>query len=250
MLLRVNIDSTTTSFLKFGRMTRLRFFALLFIVGTLSSCQLGHDGPVENGRAAFQAYKCTKCHTVAGDGGVLGPDLTFVGFRKTPDFLNRWLINPSAWKPHVSMPNFYLQDEVRESLVAYLSTLQGQAYLNGGRPWNSKELLSDSAKRGSEIYDRVGCVTCHGKAGVGGYPNNNVVGGLIPAINTVKDTFSREELIKKIAQGVRHPVKVDPSGPEPLLYMPRWSAKLKVDEIEAVTDYLMTLGTSEPSEEW
>jgi len=234
-------------------MNRLRFSVLFLLAGTLSACQLGHDTPVERGRAAFVAYKCSKCHTVADEGGVLGPDLTFVGFRKSPEFLDRWLINPSAWKPHVSMPNFYLQDAVRSDLVAYLSTLKGEAYIRNGRPWDGKEFRSDSVKRGSEIYSRVGCVTCHGKDGVGGYPNNNVLGGAIPAINTVKDTFSREELIQKIRQGVQHPIQADASGPKPLLNMPRWEATLKTDEIEAVVDYLFTLnagGADSASEEW
>jgi mono/diheme cytochrome c family protein len=233
-------------------MNRLRIAALLFFAGILSACQLGHDAPAERGRAAFKAYKCTKCHMVAGEGGVLGPDLTFVGFRKSSDFLDRWLINPQAWKPHVSMPNFYLQDGVRKDIVAYLATLQGDEYMRNGRPWNAKAFRDDAVKRGEEIYNRVGCVTCHGKAGVGGYPNNNVVGGLIPAVHTVKDTYSREELLLKLRKGVRHPIKADPSGPEPLLYMPRWEAKLTTDELEALTDYLFSLGAGSDAEteEW
>ncbi|PCI35417.1 MAG: hypothetical protein COB53_11000 [Elusimicrobia bacterium] len=236
-------------------MNRLRCTALLFIVGVLSACQLGHDDPVHRGEATFQAYKCTKCHTVAGldEQGTLGPDLSFVGFRKSSEFLHRWLINPSAWKPHVSMPNFYLQESVRNDLVAYLTSLTGQGYLNTVRPWDAKPFRGDSVARGAEIYERVGCVTCHSKDGAGGYPNNNVVGDLIPAINTVQETFSREELIKRIAQGVRHPIQADPSGSTPLLYMPRWEAKLKTDEIEAVADYLMTLSPGDAdasSEEW
>jgi len=240
-------------FLLFTRMTRLRLAALLIFAGTLSACQLGHDSPVERGRASFQAYKCTKCHTVNGEGGVLGPDLTFVGFRKSSDFLERWLINPQAWKPHVSMPNFYLREAVRKDIVAYLATLQGDFYIREGRPWDAPQFAGDSVKRGGEIYSRVGCITCHGKGGVGGYPNNNVVGGEIPKISTVKDTYSRDELIARIAKGVRHSVKADPAGPDPLLYMPRWEAKLKQEEIEAVAAYLLSLddhGVEEKAEEW
>lgn len=230
-------------------MNRLRFAALLIFAGTLSACQLGHDSPVERGQAAFHAYKCTKCHTVDGEGGVLGPDLTFVGFRKSSEFLDRWLINPHAWKANVSMPSFYLQDQVRKDIVAYLATLQGDYYIREGRPWDAEEIAGDPVKRGEEIYKRVGCITCHGKHGVGGYPNNNVVGGEIPKLWTVKDTYSREELITRISKGVRHSVKADPSGPDPLLYMPRWEAKLKKDEIEAVASYLFSLDAGDPAEE-
>ena len=219
----------------------------ILLASALSACQIGHHDPVENGRAVFVSYKCTKCHTVAGEGGTLGPDLTFVGFRKSPEFLDRWLISPHAWKPNVSMPNFYLQESVRKDLVAYLSTLQGQGYNPEHRPWRH---AATPVEMGAQIFKQVGCVTCHGKDGVGGYPNNNVVGGLIPALNGVREGFSRNELIDKIRKGVAKSGKADPSGPDPLLHMPRWEQKLTQPEIEAVADYLLSLGGPQSSEEW
>lgn len=215
-------------------------FALLLSVVSLgaSGCAKGHDDPVSRGRAMFASYDCKKCHTIASEGGTLGPDLTFVGYRKTPEFLDTWLLDPGAWKADVSMPNFHFKGNVRADLVAYLSTLQGQSYLESPqRPWDHV----DPARRGEEIYKRVGCITCHNKAGKGGYPNNNAVGGRIPSVNLVADGFSKDELIKKISEGVRHPGKADAAGPEPLLYMPAWEQKLKKDEVEAVADYLLSL---------
>lgn len=218
-----------------------RLLALLPLA-LLASCQVFHkDDPIARGKAVFEAYNCQLCHTVGGQGGTLGPDLTFVGFRKEAAFLDAWLKDPHAWKKHVSMPNFRLADRMRADLVAYLASLDGSAYLNGRKPWDEKAFHEDSVARGREIYSRVGCVTCHGKDGSGGYPNNNVVGGLIPALKSVADGYSREELIDRIRKGVRHPAMADPEGPEPLLYMPRWEAKLKAEEIEAVADYLLSL---------
>lgn len=228
-----------------------RLIALLPLA-LLSACQVFHkDDPVARGKAAFAAYNCQLCHTVDGEGGTLGPDLTFVGFRKEAAFLDTWLKDPGAWKKHVSMPNFRLADPIRADLVAYLSSLDGSGYLQGRKPWDAQELHGDPVARGREIYKRVGCVTCHGKDGAGGYPNNNVVGGLIPALKTVADGYSREELIDRISKGVRHPAMADPEGPEPLLYMPRWESKLKSDEIEAVADYLLSLkGPGAGGDEW
>lgn len=217
-------------------------FRLLLVAVVLgfSACAKSHSDPVARGRAVFASYDCKKCHTVAGVGGALGPDLTLVGFRKTPEFLDIWLKDPGAWKADVSMPNFHFSDGVRADLVAYLSTLQGQAYLEGGaKPWAAIE--GDSLKRGEEIYKRVGCTTCHNKAGKGGYPNVNAVGGRIPTLELVADGFSKEELVKKILEGVAHPAKADPAGPDPLLSMPAWEKKLNKEEIEAVADYLISL---------
>lgn len=224
------------------RMRRASTPFLFAVVLGLSACAKSHSDPVARGRAVFASYDCKKCHTVAGVGGTLGPDLTFVGFRKTPEFLDVWLQNPGKWKADVSMPNFYFKDNVRADLVAYLASLQGQGYLEGGaRPWAAAEFADDPVKRGAEIYQRVGCITCHNKAGKGGYPNNNAVGGLVPALALVADGFSKDELVKKVMEGVAHPAKADAAGAEPYLHMPAWQQKLNKEEIEAVAAYLLSL---------
>ncbi|MBI2363307.1 MAG: c-type cytochrome [Elusimicrobia bacterium] len=221
---------------------RIRKALLVAFAAALSACAKAHNDPVARGRAVFASYDCKKCHAVAGVGGSLGPDLTFVGFRKEPAFLDTWLKDPGAWKADVSMPNFHFQPGVRADLVAYLSTLKGEGYLAAARrPWDAPEFSADPVKRGEEIYRRTGCISCHNKGGKGGYPNNNVVGGLVPALVNVSDGFTKEEVVKKVLEGVRHPVKQDPAGPEPLLYMPKWEEKLKKDEVEAVADYLFSL---------
>lgn len=219
-----------------------RFLPLFALVLAFSACAKSHSDPVARGRAVFASYDCKKCHVVAGVGGALGPDLTLVGFRKTPEFLDVWLKDPRAWKADVSMPNFYFKDNVRADLVAYLSSLQGQGYLEGGaKPWAAPAFADDSVKRGEEIYKRAGCITCHNKGGKGGYPNNNAVGGLVPALQLVADGFSRDELIAKIMEGVAHPASADPAQPAPLLSMPAWEKKLNKEEVGAVADYLMSL---------
>ena len=221
---------------------RIRNILLPVFAVVLSACAKAHNDPVARGRAVFASYDCKKCHVVAGVGGSLGPDLTFVGFRKDAEFLDTWLKDPAAWKADVSMPNFYFQPGVRADLVAYLSSLQGDGYLSAKtRPWDAPEFASDPVKRGAEIYVKVGCITCHNKGGKGGYPNNNVVGGEIPGLVNVSDGFNKEEVVKKILEGVRHPVKADPAGPEPLLYMPKWEAKLSRGEAESLAEYLFSL---------
>jgi cytochrome c551/c552 len=86
----------------------------------------------------------------------------------------------------------------------------------------------------------VGCVGCHGRNGVGGYPNNNVVGGMIPTLTKVAEGYSKPELEAKIMSGVK-PAKADMSGPAPMIDMPEWGKVLKSDEIDALADYLISL---------
>ena len=43
--------------------------------------------------------KCTQCHTVAGQGGRLGPELTEIGARRSAAYLRRALLEPEAEVP-------------------------------------------------------------------------------------------------------------------------------------------------------
>jgi putative heme-binding domain-containing protein len=49
----------------------------------------------QRGREMFAATSCFKCHRFAGEGGIIGPDLTGVGKRFTNEYLIETLIEPS-----------------------------------------------------------------------------------------------------------------------------------------------------------
>jgi len=222
-------------------MRRLTFAAVVFSAACAPS---GPSTPESKGRGVYAVYDCKRCHRVGAEGGDTGPDLTFVGFRKSPEFLALWLKDPAAWQPNTLMPKFSLNDEARAELAAYLGTLKGQAYRGSdGAPWDG----APAEKKGAEIYRRAGCVTCHGEGGKGGYRNNNAVGGLVPAVEKAREGFSKAELVKRISDGVAHPQKADPAGAEPMLRMPAWKEALTPAEIDAVADYLLSLAP--PSKE-
>lgn len=78
---------------------------------------------------------CIACHRIDGTPaqGVLGPDLSHVGSRRTiaagilentPENVERWLRNPGAVKPGALMPDLQLTEEDVRSLTAYLSSLK------------------------------------------------------------------------------------------------------------------------------
>ncbi len=197
--------------------------------------------PTSAGKAYFVQAGCASCHKIGDLGSAVGPDLTLVGFRHNAEWLELFVKDPQAWKKDTLMPNKRMSDEARKAIVDYMAQLKGQDWPSGSRPWDAPSLIKDPVARGKVIYNRAGCVGCHGVAGAGGYPNNNVKGGLIPKLDGVKETFSRTELIAKIKLGVPQSEKEDPRGPTPLIRMPSWNEKLDQSELEALTDYLMTL---------
>ena len=208
----------------------------LLTAGLILGCSRAEPGP-QDGQAYFKQLNCRSCHRVGGEGaGRGGPDLSTVGFRRSKEWLDLYLKDPKAWDPNTLMPNPRLSEKGRAALVNYLSGLRGEAWV-GERPWTA---LTDPVAKGRLIYNAVGCVSCHGSAGKGGYPNNNVEGGKIPALNNVRETFTKDELKKKIAKGVV-PVAKDPAAPAPMLQMPAWGVLLDAAELDALVEYLMTL---------
>lgn len=202
------------------------------------------------GKAYFKQVGCTSCHRVGAEGSATGPDLSFVGLRHSAAWLDLWMKDPSAWKPDTLMPNSRLPAEARKAIVEYMAGLKGQDAPPGRRAWDDPA-LKDPVARGRVLYARAGCVACHGLAGAGGYPNNNVKGGQIPALLKVSEGYNKAELIKKIRVGVPSPMKADANGPEPLVTMPGWGAVLDDSELDAVASYLLSLTpASTGSEGW
>ncbi len=226
-------------------------FILISSFSTLAACR-GEQDPAVKGAAYFNSYGCVKCHAIGETGGSYGPNLTLIGFRKTPQWLDLWLKNPHAWRSQTVMPNFHLSDEMRGDLVAYLSQQKGQAWETTGRPWNDPALAADPVKRGEVLFNKAGCVACHSQNGRGGYSNNNVVGNQIPALTKVYETYTKAELINKIRGGVA-PTPADPSRPAPMIQMPKWGEFLKDDEISAVADFLISFkptGSAAKKDAW
>jgi mono/diheme cytochrome c family protein len=147
------------------------------------------------------------------------------------------------------MPTYKLKDHVRADLVAYLSSLKGEIYRENP-PWNRPDLMDNKVKRGEMLFNRVGCAGCHGAAGQGGYPNNNVVGGKILSLTYSADGYSKEEMNTLIHKG-RISLPADPSQPAPMIRMPVWGDYLKEDEIDALVEYVFSLRpANQPKDDW
>jgi cytochrome c oxidase subunit II len=95
------------------------------------------SGPIPSrGRELFLAQGCGACHTVRGTGadGVVGPDLTHVGGRRTlaagllgndADHFRTWITRTGRLKPEALMPDFgMLPSDELVALAAYLESLE------------------------------------------------------------------------------------------------------------------------------
>ena len=72
-------------------------------------------GDPARGAKLFRDQGCITCHLVRGEGGVQGPDLSFIGSQRSVEYLREALLDPNA---SVS----------REYWIAKISTREGAAY--------------------------------------------------------------------------------------------------------------------------
>lgn len=218
----------------------MKYLLPLSLLVAAACQQEAPTGPAA-GKAYFVQAGCASCHKVGDIGSAVGPDLTLVGLRHNPEWLDLFIKDPQAWKKDTLMPNRRMSDEARKAVVEYLAMLRGQDWDKGARPWDAPSLIKDPVARGRVLYNRAGCVGCHGIDGAGGYPNNNVVGGKIPALKKAAEGFSKAELIAKIRKGVPQSQREDPKGPAPMIRMPAWGETLDDGELDAVATYLLSL---------
>ena len=102
--------------------------------------------------------------------------------------------------------------------------------------------LDPALDRGRQLYEKYSCIACHGAGGVGGVFNANAqTGGMINGVRFVAETYTKEDLSKKILDGVPVVPKADPNGPNPPLAMPSYRGIIGVEEMLALVDYLYSL---------
>src|SRR5436305_309954 len=68
-------------------------------IARLATCSsLPGAGNADKGRAVYQRLDCTTCHTINGQGGGFGPELTRIGQRRAPSFIRQAIIDPGSLK--------------------------------------------------------------------------------------------------------------------------------------------------------
>jgi nitric oxide reductase subunit C len=87
----------------------------VYTQGTEESNASPVTAEVRHGQHLFQKHNCVACHQFYGLGGYMGPDLTNVISTKGAAYARAFLIAGTQ-----RMPNFNLDDNELDSLVAYL----------------------------------------------------------------------------------------------------------------------------------
>ena len=92
----------------------LLFFSLI----VLAACE-------SQGAKLFWSNRCKECHTINGKGGSSGPNLTYVGSKRSREYIVQQIKDPKSHKPNSDMPSFRneLTEQEINALADYLSRL-------------------------------------------------------------------------------------------------------------------------------
>lgn len=82
------------------RMTEEEVDVLAAYVRSLGTARpVNVAGNAEKGRGVYQKLDCASCHTINGQGGSFGPELSKIGQRRAPNWLRQAVLDPGALKP-------------------------------------------------------------------------------------------------------------------------------------------------------
>jgi cytochrome c2 len=143
---------------------------------TEAGCLKCHQGVVRvpqavhlnRGLAIVERYGCHGCHKMRGFGDLekVGPTLTRLFAKTTPEWTARWIRDPRGFRPSTRMPRFFGLPNNREpgdaeredaevlGIVAYLQE-KGERFPTPPLPGRG------DARRGETLVKNVGCLGCH-----------------------------------------------------------------------------------------
>jgi cytochrome c1 len=120
------------------------------------------------GATLFGESFCASCHAVqnaAGNlvGGDVGPELTRVGNKVKPEWLQAWLRNPRSYDAETAMPHYRFSDPQVATLSGFLfaktdSDLLVNVHLEAATP--------EQIAHGKRLVSDYGCASCHEIAGI------------------------------------------------------------------------------------
>jgi mono/diheme cytochrome c family protein len=200
-----------------------------------------HVNPqVAAGAHAFVQFACAQCHGDHGAGGVSPdvPALKSIAASLTAAQL-RSIINHGAGissdpqRPFMPVWHGVIASRQVSALVAYMKA--GFPSVPYADPVPIPSAQGD-AVAGASLYQRYGCINCHGPNGLGGVPNPESPDTVIPPL--VGADFHREFSDAAIAKVIRSGSVI---GKAPIVSMPHWGTILTDQQIAELVAYIDTL---------
>jgi cytochrome c551/c552 len=161
-----------------------------------------------------------------------------------------------------------------DAIVAYLSGMTKVEQIpyrwHVPAPKEVEPQFADAKAHGHYVFQKYGCAGCHGLDAKQGRRRFNALGagqapydekmpedalfanmslGREPTLPDLMGTYSHDELVKKIANGVAaaDAKKWDPKGPLPMVFMPVWKDKISKKELDDLATWLLSTAKKDES---
>lgn len=193
------------------------------------------------GRVLLSEFGCTSCHAPfpASSSSVAprqGPLLAEISRRASPDWLVKWIANPTSLKPHTHMPDV-IGDGLNEpndavNITHYLVSLSPD-------PGPAPDLATEAQglAQGRLLYHTLGCVACHGpyESPRAVFTETTFPDTLPPSDNlpAPHGNLAGKWRPDALREFLLNPLRTHPSGRMP-------DMKLSQEEADLITRYLMT----------
>ena len=196
---------------------------------------------VAAGAHDFVQFACAQCHGIGGRGGVspyvpalkqIGPHLTVAQLTQIIDHGLGESANPK--RPYMPVWGEVISAHQVRDLVAYVRA--GLPAVPGATP---PPVITGQgqAVEGALLYQRYGCINCHGPNGLGGVPNPESPDKTIPPLSGA--VFRHEfDTDAKITDVIRSGSVI---GRSPIVSMPHWGGIIPDAQLQALAAYIKTL---------
>jgi cbb3-type cytochrome c oxidase subunit III len=199
---------------------------------------------VASGGHYFVQFACAQCHGTRGAGGVSPdvPALTDAGKTLTAAQLRNIIdhglgVASDPKSPYMPVWGQVMSTKQVNDLVAYIRA--GLPDVPGATP--PPDITAQGQEvRGAFLYQRFGCVNCHGPNGLGGVPNPQSADKTIPPLSGA-DFQSEFNTDQKIIDVIRSGSVL---GKAPIVSMPHWGGILSDAQLQALAAYVKTLRSS------
>lgn len=213
------------------------------------------EAMIEEGRRLVKKFNCQSCHILEGQGGAIRETIADSGFYPPilegegemvkSDWLHRFLRGPTPIRPwlKVRMPTFNFNDTDLNNLTRYFAYMSNTDY-----PYENYDYSFDPHRLGAGkgLVEKAQCFKCHVVNGVA--PPNDAA-NLAPDLGMARTRLRPQWIVKWLAD----PQKIKPGTRMPTFFEggdtinPAVLDGKPTLQMEAIRDYLVSLGGTGPS---
>jgi len=200
---------------------------------------------VSQGEVRFKQMFCSTCHSLAvtraGEtkliGGDIGPELTKVGSKVSPDWLVAWLRDPQGYLPHTRMSRYGWSDEDLYKVTQYITTKLTDSDLLANVPQVGAP-TEEEVDLGKRLFQEKGCASCHSIAGLNPQRDFGPDLSALGAKNASELEFGKAAIPHNLASYIQAKLR-DPVSVNPAARMPQYNWNQA--DLDAVTTALLSM---------